>query len=167
MRRSLVKSNVRCRARQSSTTPRLDAKWAGRDWHTLTNSSRISWVSWASWASVRLCKSAGQVIRGRTSGIETTPLGLPVAGHDEPGEGSEPFPGRPERLRGGLGVGRELRRQPPALVHADQPGVGYLPPGRVLADRLPGRGTRPGRVEQVVRHLEQQAESRGEVVRRL
>src|SRR5262249_53096090 len=64
MRRSRRKSNVRCSAMASSTTPRLLAKWAGRMLSTRTNSSRISWASSVSCSSVSSCKSAGEAILG-------------------------------------------------------------------------------------------------------
>src|SRR5262249_12384891 len=62
MRRSRRKSKVRCRARHSSTTPRLLAKWAGRVLRTRAHSSRLSWVSCS---AVSPCRSAGDWIVGR------------------------------------------------------------------------------------------------------
>src|SRR5207253_845758 len=59
------KSNERCSASASSTTPRLLAKCAGRILRTRTNSSRISCASWDSSVSPSCCKSAGDSIRDR------------------------------------------------------------------------------------------------------
>ena len=61
-----MKSKVRCRARQSSTTPRLLAKWAERRPTTPISSVRISAASWSSSASDSSFRSAGDWIRPST-----------------------------------------------------------------------------------------------------
>src|SRR5262245_24786774 len=73
MRRSLLKSNVRCRAIHSSTTPRLLAKCAGRIDSTRTSSSRISSASCRSWPSLRRCRSAGEPMDGSRGAVISIP----------------------------------------------------------------------------------------------
>src|SRR5262245_46468633 len=165
MSRSFEKSNVRCSARHSSTTPRLLAKWAGRVVSTRTSSSRISWVSACNCSSESLCRSAGDWICG-----SSLPIGFPF-GNDERGS---PFPrhnvlrqrgeqpaaeslGRRDRLPA------QFRRLPPRLLNSKESGVGQLAAGGVFAHPLPGLVNRALDVEQVVGHLEQQPE-RGGVV---
>src|SRR5262249_18850302 len=133
MRRSREKSNVRCKARHSSTTPRLLAKWAGRMLRTRTSSSRISWVSWVSWSSLSLCKSAGDWIVGRIALMLCHPLldsSIPL--HHVANQGLQAAAGRAQGLQMGDGLLAQPFRAAAALGHAQETGVGQLTAGGVL-----------------------------------
>jgi hypothetical protein len=71
-------SNTRCRARVSSTTPRLDPRWPPlRATVSTTMNSRISWASSASCHSSSERRSAGDVIESNSIGA-----GWPAAAAD-------------------------------------------------------------------------------------
>src|SRR5947208_994139 len=187
MSRSWVKSKLRCRARHSSTTPRLEAKWAGRMLNTRTSSSRISWASWASGWSVSGCRSAGEAMRDRSVLIVITPRGtsagplqagpirrrvgctacdLAISLQDITGEGGESFTGRPQRRQGFRGLAAGRRGPPPALGGAEQARIRQLAAGGIFADALAGALGRALHVEHVVGDLERLPEAAAVLVQR-
>ena len=67
-------SNTRCRARVSSTAPRLEPRWPRPTWATAsTMNSRISAASSSSCSWERRRRSAGQEIRSRYIAAQPTP----------------------------------------------------------------------------------------------
>src|SRR5689334_3577300 len=167
MRRSRLKSKVRCRARHSSTTPRLLAKWAGRMRSTRTSSSRISCASSTSCSSLSLWRSAGDPIVGNSALIAIVPCplslvpgpqgtrdkgqGTPlsISLHNTAGQGGQAPAGGAERGQGLLRLLAQSPRPEPALGHAEEAGVGQLAAGGVLAHALAGLLGAALHVEQV------------------
>ena len=174
MSRSRLKSKVRCRARHSSTTPRLLAKWAGRmlqHAHQLVAHllGELLELGVGQRVQVRRRRDSRQqcghgddplmVSSRRRAAPRSRAFNDRVPGRTRRAPRSRPAAG-PERgqvLAAPRGPGRSARRR--LSVDAQQAGIGQLAAGGVLAHALAGLLGVAFHVEQVVGDLERQPEA--------
>ena len=133
-----MKSKVRCRARQSSTTPRLLAKCAERRPTTPISSSRISPASCSSSASERPFRSAGDSIRRATSCCSSA---VPFQKIQGQARSRSPRAPRGSSAATASSASCLARRRLPSTPR--KPGYVHLPSSESLPTRLPSLASSP------------------------